>query len=291
MRPLLFFALVVMLAIVFGAMIAYPVHLLFSSFADTPFHKIISKTTLLSGLFFSCLYLRAYGLLSMQSLGWHDRQNKFNQHIGLGLIAGFVILMLLACNKLFLGLYEFDADADLSPSSLVILLIKAMLTGTLVSLIEETIFRGALFTGLSTQTSVCIALFVTSLLYAAVHYLKFRALAPGTDIGWLTGVMMIPAALFRFSDPVTIDAFLSLFVLGLLLGMMRIQTGNIMLCIGFHIGIVAALRIMFYLSDYVRGTQWSFLVNKYEHQFGHLTTAYLLAAVIIYYWAVMRRRA
>ena len=192
---------------------------------------------------------------------------------------------------MFLGLYQFDADADLSLQALVILLIKAILTGTLVSIIEETIFRGALFTGLSKQTNVLLALLVTSLLYAAVHFLKFRALAPGTEIGWFTGVTMIPVALFRFSDPVIIDSFLTIFVLGLLFGIMRIQTGNIILCVAFHIGIVATLRIVFYLTDYVRGTEWSFLVNKYEHQFGYITTAYLLAAIILYYFVVIRRRA
>lgn len=290
MRSLFFFLLVFVAAFLFGAVLAYPANLVFSSFTDAPFHKIISKTTLFSGLIFSLLYLRAYNLLSTEGLGWHSNQNNFLKHIGFGFLAGLVLLLLIILSKLLLGIYQPDADADLGLQALIILVIKAMITGIFVSVIEETIFRGALFTGIGKQTNMLIALFVTSLIYAAVHYLKFRALPPGTDINWFTGVTMIPIALFRFSDPVIIDSFLTIFVLGILFGLMRMRTGNIIQCLGFHIGIVATLRVTSYLTDYARGSGWDFMVNKYEHQFGYLTTAYLLAAIVIYYLLVMRKK-
>lgn len=270
---------------------AYPAHLVFAPFTDTPFHKVISKTTLLSGLVFSLLYLRAYNFLSWQSLGWHDKNKQFRQHLTFGLIAGFVVLVLITSNKLLLGLYEFDSEAELHFQAIFIAVLKAIITGTLVSLIEETIFRGALFSGLSKQNNVWVALFLTSALYAAVHFLKFRALPEGTDIGWLTGVHMIPIALFRFSDPVIIDSFLTIFLLGILFGMMRMQTGNIIQCLGFHIGIVATLRLVYYFTDYVRGSEWDYLVNRYEHQFGYITSAYLLIAIVLYYLIMMRNKS
>jgi len=109
------------------------------------------------------------------------------------------------------------------------------------------------------------------------------------DIGWLTGVEIFPAALFRFSNPVTIDSFITLFILGVLFALIRIRSGSIIPCIGLHAGIVAGLKFFNYLTNYSGGSQYDFLVNKIDHQFGYLASGLLLIATFIYLLASRNR--
>jgi CAAX protease family protein len=282
LRTALIFLSVLAGALLFGAIVAYPVYSGLAYFNEVPFHKVISRTTSLSGLLFAILYLRFYGLLSKEGLAWNTgRQTKTKMFVS-GLISGLIILFLLDSALLLLGIYQFDARVDWHAITLLKIAFRALMTGMLVGLIEEIIFRGALFGGLSKQANASVALLVTSLVYAAVHFLKYRAVPADVDIGWLTGVDIFPAALFRFSNPVTIDSFITLFILGVLFALIRIRSGSIIACIGLHAGIVAGLKLFNYLTNFSGGTQYDFLVNKIDHQFGYLASGLLIIATVIY---------
>lgn len=269
-------------ALLFGAIVAYPVYSALAYFNEVPFHKVISRTTSFSGLLFAILYLRFYGLLSKEGLAWNTGiQTKIKMFVS-GFISGLIILFLLDSTLLLLGIYQFDARLDWNAITLLKIALKALMTGILVGLVEEIIFRGALFGGLNKQANATVALLVTSLAYAAVHFLKYRAVPADVDIGWLTGVHIFPAALFRFSNPVTIDSFITLFILGVLFALIRIRSQSIISCIGLHAGIVTALKFFNYLTNYSGGTEYDFLVNKIDHQFGYLASGILLLATSVY---------
>ncbi len=266
-----------------GAILAYPVYTGLSLFSETTFHKVISRTTLLSGLLCSILYLRYCGLLSADGLAWRRGRHSKKVMFVSGFFAGMLIIVVLDSCLILLGIYQFDAGVDTSVMKLAQVGVKALLSGMLVGLIEEIIFRGALFGGLSKKANATIALFVTSLVYAATHFLKYRAVPADVEIGWFTGVEIFPAALFRFSNPVTIDSFITLFILGALFALIRIRSGSILSCIGLHAGIVATLKYFNYLTNYASGAQYDFLVNRYDHQFGYLASGLLLFAMLVYY--------
>lgn len=283
MRTAFIFIAVLIGAFLLGAIVAYPVYLGMGLFNEMPFHKIISRTTPLIGLLCSILYLRFNGLMSREGLAWRSGYYTKKQLFARGFASGVLILLLLDGCLLLLGIYQFDTGVDTSATTLASIVVKAMLTGALVGLVEETIFRGALFGGLNKQSNVAVAMLVTSLLYAAVHFLKYRALPADVEIGWFTGVEQIPVALFRFSNPVTIDSFITLFILGFLFALVRVRSKSIIPCIGLHAGIVATLKIFNYLTNYTSGTQYDFLVNKIDHQFGYLASGLLLFATLVYY--------
>jgi membrane protease YdiL (CAAX protease family) len=283
LRAAFIFISVLIGALLFGAIVAYPVHAVLAHISETPFHKVIGRTTSLSGLLFSILYLRYCGLLSKQGLGWSAGRLTKMQMFSRGFISGVIILLVLDVCLLMLGIYQFDERVDWNLATLLWIAVKALLTGVLVGLVEETIFRGGLFAGLNKQANASVALFVTSLVYAAVHFLKYRAVPAEVEIGWFTGIEIFPAALFRFSNPVTIDSFITLFILGVLFALIRIRSNSILTCIGLHAGIVACLKFFNYLTNYTGGTDYDFLVNKYDHQFGYLASGILLLAMLIYY--------
>ena len=292
MRALLVFVVVFVSAILAGALLAYPVYEFFSSFGALPFRKVVSRTTQLSGLLFSLLYFCYYCGLSLPGLGLRLRRG----HIRLlqGLAAGYAMVAIIEVTLVLLGIHDLNESRLFSFSSLfpglLQLMLTGLLTGLLVAVIEEIMFRGALLGGLSRQTNQAIALILVSLVYAAVHYLKFRDLPTDATIHWYTGITMLPAALFQFADPARYDAMLTLFFLGLLLGLIRLYTGNLLMCIGFHAGVVSAEKLVQHVVDFMPYSPHAHLVNRFDPFVGNLASVWLLAFSVLFYFACRHRR-
>ncbi|MCY4154576.1 MAG: CPBP family intramembrane metalloprotease [Gammaproteobacteria bacterium] len=288
MRALLVFATVFLSAILAGALLAYPVYEFFASSGALPFRKVVSRTTQLSGLLFSLLYFCYYRGLSLQGLGLRFERG----HICLlqGLAAGFAVVALIAANLVLLGVHDLNESRLFSFSALSQLLLTALLTGLLVGIVEELMFRGALLGGLSRQTNQAVALALVSLVYAAVHYLKFRDLPADAAIHWYTGITMLPAALFQFADPARYDAMLTLFFLGLLLGLIRLYTGNLLLCIGLHAGVVSGEKLVQHVADFMPYSPHAHLVNRFDPFIGNLASVWLLAVSVVFYFACRAKK-
>lgn len=282
LRTALVFIAVLVAALLFGALAAYPVYALLAQFEGMEFHRVIGRTTSLSGLLFSLLYLRYCGLLSAQGLGWQGAGYNKKYLLAGGFAAGALIIGLLAACLLSLEIYRLDPRVDTGLANMMRLLSKAVLAGLLVGLVEEILFRGALLGGLRKQANTAIAVVSVSLVYAAAHFIKYRAVPAEVEIGWFTGVAIFPEALFRFSNPVTVDSFLTLFILGILFALVRVRSASLIPCIGLHAGIVAGLKLFNYLSNYAKGSDYDFLVNRIDHQFGYLASLVLLAALLFY---------
>ena len=287
-HALLVFFTVFISAILFGALLAFPIHAIFSEFAEIPFRKTVSRSTLISGLLFSLVYFHYACGLSFRQIGirFHDAHIRLLQ----GLAAGIAIMAIIEANLLFLGIHDLDKEQIFSLSAISRLLLKGLITGLLVGLVEELIFRGALLGGLSRRTNTAVALVTVSLVYAAVHYLKFRDLPADTVVNWYTGVAMLPAALFQFAEPARYDAMLTLFFLGLLLGLVRLLTGNLLACIGIHAGLVTGEKVIQSVAGFVPHNPHAHLVNHYDQFMGDLASAWLLVFCVAFYFFYRRRK-
>ena len=189
-RALFVLSVVFISAILFGAVLAFPVYEIISEFTEISFRKIVSRTTLFSGLLFSLLYFYCIHGLSLQQLG--IRFHKSHIRLFQGLTVGLVIIVIIESSLLFLGIHDLENERIFSLGTLSVLLFKGLLTGLIVGIVEELMFRGALLSGLNHQTNKTVALVTVSLIYAAVHYLKFRDLPADTVITWHTGMSMLP---------------------------------------------------------------------------------------------------
>ena len=285
-RALFVLSVVFISAILFGAILAFPVYEIISEFTEIPFRKIVSRTTLFSGLLFSLLYFYCIHGLSLQQLG--IRFHKSHIRLFQGLTAGLVIIVIIESSLLFLGIHDLENERIFSLDTLSVLLFKGLLTGLIVGIVEELMFRGALLGGLNHQTNKTVALVTVSLIYAAVHYLKFRDLPADTVITWYTGVAMLPPALFQFADPARYDAMITLFFLGLLLGLVRLLTGNLLLCIGIHAGLVTGERVIQHVADFVPHNPHAHLVNRYDPFMGDLASVWLLLCCVSFYFYYRR---
>jgi CAAX protease family protein len=283
MRTVVSFFILVSLVIIVSPLLAYPVYLLSENFIELPFYKLVSHVTLVCGLIFSGVYLKYHQLFSRQAFGFGISKKYFLNDMLRGIFVGILILAFIKFILILSGVHQIRPNLDYFWSNLPLIFFKAILTGLVVGLIEETIFRGALFSSLYKKTNALIAISLTSFVYAAVHFLKYRELPKGSEITWTTGMEMLPDAFFKLSYPYITDHFLTLFTLGVLLSMVRLRNGNIALCIGVHAGIVIALKVTGRFTEYTSGSQFDFLVNRYDHTLGYLSFAWLLVLAIAYW--------
>jgi uncharacterized protein len=280
-RESLLFIVVVAAALIAGALLAWPLQLLFP---DIAFSRLAGRSSLICALLFSLIYLRLTLPLSAATLGFaRPAAGALLKCLGQAYIAGILIMLALSLMLWLSGIREIDTSRSFALNALGLLLLKAAVGGVVVGIIEEFIFRGALFSSLQQRINALWAIVLTSLLYSAVHFIKYPPLADGQIVRWDTGLALLPEALSRLTQPAIIDEFLTYLLLGVLLGLIRLRDGHIYRCIALHAGIVLVLQIDRYVMTHVPDNRFDFLTGDYNNRLGWLAAAWLLILIMIYW--------
>lgn len=290
MRAILIFLCFVVLAYLLGAVLAYPLKLLLDSFIDLEYKKYINYATLFCGLLVSGMYLKTCGVLSLPGFGYAGDAKRFATLLFKAFIYGIGIIILIELFLFVLGIHEFDSRRAYTFDEFAIRIIKGLISGLLISILEESIFRGGLFAGLHKRTGAVMAVVVSSLLYSAVHFIRYREVPEGLEPGWFTGLYMMPDAFRRFYEWSILDYFLTLFMFGVLLALLRLRFNNIAACIGLHAGVVAAIKTADYYGNRTYDSQFDFLVNHYNSTFGWLSFAFILLFSMLFYFNQLGKR-
>lgn len=288
MRPLIIFLLLFGAALFGGALLAWPVHLIVGLFSTPDFSSSAKLGTQLSGLIFSLIYLRWSDKLNLRTLGLRCDSNALPQ-LMTGFAAGVFIFAVLGAALFASGIYAGHTGRVVTSGAMVQLIVGALMTGFAVALFEETVFRGALLQGLNKQAGATTALLTVSLMYAAVHFISYTS-PVDEGVGWLSGPSQFFTVYTGLFSLQTIDALLALFVLGLLLGLLRLSTGNILLCIGVHAGIVAGVKVFRYIAEYQTDNGYPWLVSPYDLRLGWLAFFWLSAVLAAYFLFRLQRR-
>ncbi len=148
---------------------------------------------------------------------------------------------------------------------------RALLAGFTVALIEETFFRGAMFSALARQGHWITAAVLTSMLYSLVHFVGEKVRIAPEDVNLASGWVILQRYFSAFADPARIgDAALALFLVGMLLALIRRLTGHIGGCIGLHAGFVAVIALFREVTTPMFDGTWSFLVSRFDGLVGYL---------------------
>jgi membrane protease YdiL (CAAX protease family) len=152
--------------------------------------------------------------------------------------------------------------------------------------------RGAMQFSMTRESGAPLAVVLTSLVYAATHFIgRYRVKAVDVDSG--SGKDMLAYALADFAQPLHfIDAFLCLVAVGILLGMVRVYTGNIAACIGLHAGWVAVVYVVKETSKREIGSPLSWMLSEVNGFLGWMVLAWTLvigAALTFWYHNSPRR--
>lgn len=284
MRHLFTIIILFILALLCGALLSFPVYKLIQPFAHIGFHKLISFTSTICGLLLLCAWLRHNNRLNRATLGYIKAPPVavITQTLT-GFLAGIFIIAVLTTALVLLGIHQIEPDLKFNMAASVRIVLRALFAGVMVGLIEETLYRGALFGGLLARMRPPGAILLSSIIYAGVHFLKFREVSTALPVTWATGLAMLPDIFYRFNDPASVDAFLSLLAFGVLLAMVRLKSGALYQCMGLHAGVVATLKIVNKTTDYVSHNHLAFLVNTYDHQLGYLALFWLIVCILLYY--------
>ncbi|MDX1519541.1 MAG: CPBP family intramembrane glutamic endopeptidase [Gammaproteobacteria bacterium] len=265
-----------------SALLCWPVHQLLGLVTDYPFHKLLGHLTLVLGLAGSFVYLSLNGMLDRRGCGYGTGKKPFLKQVGIGLLIGNLVLLVIELLLLVLGLHVPEPGLTPGVSWIIELVFIAAVTGLVVGLTEETIFRGAIQGVLMKHLKVIPAVLLSSFAYAALHFIKFPELPANIDPDWHSGLSLLADSFKYGYFTYNFDKFITLLLLGVLLGTLRAINGNIALCIGVHAGLVMMMKISRKLTDYVPGSELDFLVNYTDHQLGWLST-FILAIVVIGY--------
>ena len=234
----------IVLAGVLAACVAYPAFGLTRHFADFAFHRVVSRIAMLIliiELVFVCRHLRItrkadFGL----GLPWQRFVARaFNWGlIGMltaGLGAGFLLVSRLRIR---------DPGFVLSAGSLGHIFLVGVASGIAVALLEEITLRGAMHTAIERQAGPWTAALLTAPLFAVLHFFA-KVRIPADEVAWGSGFDLLSrsfAPLAHFGS--VFDAFLAWLIVGLILSMTRVLTGNVAIAIGLHAGWVIVLRML-----------------------------------------------
>lgn len=282
MRPVILLFILILVVLFGSALLSVPLYNLLNSFFDIRFGKLVSHLASVLGLLFIFIYLKCYNMLDRDTAGFARKQTPLGRKFLQGVLIGIFIMVILELALLGLGIRRAASELGFNSAS-IIFVGKALFSGIAVGLIEETLYRGALLGGLVRKSGVLTAVVFSSLVYAAVHFIRFPSLAESAGSGWTAGFLILSDTFNRLLDPVIIDSFLSLTMFGIFLSLVRLQTGNIYQCIGIHAGVVMSIKIITKLTDHNRDSVMGFLVNSQDHHLGYLALVWLALLTVIYY--------
>lgn len=254
-RPLL--ALAVFLAFVFvgGALLApWLYHALQAlapgtKLARTSFARVENRALLLMALAGIPFYVRASGIRRWADVGFDPRNIRWKR-VAAGFALGFLSLAAVCAVAVAGGGRALNLSR--TPGELAAQFAGALATAAVVAVMEELLFRGAIFGGLRRAMPWIAAVLASSAIYAIVHFMARPENPPVID--WLSGLRVLPSMLAGMAQPGgLVPAFLNLTLAGVVLALAYHFTGDILTSIGIHAGWIFWLKFYGFLTKGVPG--------------------------------------
>lgn len=188
----------------------------------------------------------------------------------------------VVCAILFgLGVRVARVDLVADPATWLAALASAFVSAAVISLKEELFFRGGLFTALRRAGGPALALWVGAVVYAAAHFLD--APVASTAGGDASGYRLLGQALGGVARIENLDSFVALLFAGIALGVTRLRSGDIGLCLGIHFGWVLTIKLFKKLTYVSDATPMRALAGHYDDVIGWLA-ALVLAGLALALW-------
>jgi membrane protease YdiL (CAAX protease family) len=282
MRNFLLFILLMAASLIFAAAVTYPAWLLVSMVSVEPVHRVMNRLAMLFALVGLIALTRKLGLADREALGYGVSRSTFGKQLVIGWLVGFVLMAPLVTLLFGLDIRELRATGM---TSVLRALPSALLSGLAVAFIEETFFRGALFTAVRRQSGALAAILAPSLLYAAVHFLGGKLSIAAQDVSWEDGFIVLSRLFERYTDPVALmDSFTALFALGCFLALVRARTGAIAATIGLHAAGVTTIALLRDQTRVERATEYAYLVGNYDGVIGWGAAIWFVLIIAAFLW-------
>jgi membrane protease YdiL (CAAX protease family) len=244
MRAFTWFLAAILLAGLIGASLAYPAYELTLGFADWAFHRVASRIAMLILVPMLIWLCRHLNLNRKRDWGYGLPWRRFLQVFLLWGAIGMGTAGVGAAFLLMTHLRVADPAIVRTAPYFAHIFLVGVASGIAVALIEETVFRGAMHTAIERESGPWTAALLTAPLFAVLHFFA-KARIPPADVGWGSGFDLLLLSFAPLTHPaLVLDAFLSWLLVGLILSLTRMLTGNIAVAIGLHAGWVVVLRML-----------------------------------------------
>jgi membrane protease YdiL (CAAX protease family) len=197
---------------------------------DAPFYLYVSRAMLLVAVLGLVPLARVARIASWGEIGFAPASDALAD-LRRGAWIGLVSLSCVAAAILLAGVRVFD------PSRTAVAIAKHLLNASLaalvVSLIEETLFRGVMLGVLQRGMPRIGALAFSSAFYAIVHF--FQRPPNPVAMEWYSGLLAVRDMTRGFLDVAAlVPGFLNLTLAGVILGYAFLRTRTIWLAVGLH---------------------------------------------------------
>ncbi len=285
MRATLLFFAYCFLCLVLAAFVAPA--LLATGWIELEPHRLMSRLAQIFILLGIWPLLRLFQLADRVSLGYGVSGPALRRAVGWGWVQGVAILLALVLALLALEIRVPDPNlADWS--AILGKVLQALIGGLLIGVLEETFFRGALYTAIRRRDGLASALFWSSLLYAVLHFMKPGALPEGMVFDGSGSLWMFVQVFVDVFQWKHLDSLVALFLVGLFLALVRERTGHIGWCIGLHAGWVFVIQTTRRVTDGNESSGLAFLVGGYDGTIGWLAALWI-GLLALGYWMWSRR--
>ena len=219
------------------------------SLARQPFHRIFDRAILIVAFAGLWPLLRGVGFRSWSDLGFVKAHGGW-RHVLVGFALGLGSFALLIIIEVAMG--SRSVNFDKSTTQMAGAVLRFLVTGIIVALIEETFFRGALQGALQRGMNVVAAVIVASVIYSALHFVKpTRVNIPADQVAWGSGFTCLSGSVTRsLGERDVLVGFVTLFLAGCILGLAYARTRALYLSIGLHAGWVLANEFARWLGAY-----------------------------------------
>lgn len=266
MRSFALFVALLAGALLIAAALTYPAWWLVSLVSIEPVHRVMHRIAMLIALVGLVVLTRRLGLSNKEAMGYGMPRREFLAQVGIGFAGG--VALMLPLTGLLLGLDIRVVKPEFAAEWLG-LIAGGLLTGVTVAFIEETFFRGVLFTAVARTSSAAAAVIAPSVLYASLHFLGGKLRVPADEVSWIHGFEVLSKLFERYAEPLALlDSFVALTMLGVLFALVRLRTGAIAGCIGLHAAGVAFITVLREATRVNPDAEYAALVGSYDGVIG-----------------------
>jgi membrane protease YdiL (CAAX protease family) len=264
-----------------GAMLTYP--LMQTGWIEHDPHRVMGRLAQVFILIGLWPFLRATGLANRGALGYGVTRPEFLRALGRGWVAGLVILLFLALVLVALDVRTPDLGDDGWLAGLGKKAVQALIGGLLIGLLEETFFRGALYTAIRRRNGMGSAVLWSAFLYALLHFMKPGTLPAGVPFDQAGAWRMFVETFTGVFQLKNLDSMAALLLVGVFLALVRERTGHIGWCVGLHAGWVFVIQVTRQLTDGNDTSPYAWLVGDYDGIIGWLAAAWI-GLLTLAYW-------
>jgi uncharacterized protein len=268
-RAFAWFVGAILLAGLIGALLAYPAYELTSTFASWAFHRVASRVAMLvliAELVWLCRHLN---LTRARDFGYGLPWRRFLSLSGMWGAIGIATAGVGAAFLLSTHLRIVSPDFPPTVLNFARIFLIGLSSGVAVALLEETVIRGAMHTAIERESGPWTAALLTAPLFAVLHFFAKTRIAP-QDVGWGSGFDLLLRSFSPLAQPALVfDSFLSWLIVGLILSLTRVLTGNIAVAIGLHAGWVLVLRMLQEGTSSAEAPQYAFWVGRFDGLLGY----------------------